>query len=46
MEGKSKRSGHYIKRKSKDSKKFTSNEPLSLNEQEHHEMLRVAKVSF
>jgi hypothetical protein len=40
MEGKSGRSGHYIKKKSKEPKKFTS------DEQEHDEMLRVAKVKF
>jgi hypothetical protein len=37
MEGKPGRSGHYIKKKSKDQKKFTS------DEREHTEMLRVAK---
>jgi len=38
MDGKSGRSGHFIKKKSKDQKRFTP------DEQEHNEMLRVAKV--
>jgi hypothetical protein len=37
MEGKTGRSGHYIKKKSKDQKKFTS------DEREHNERLRAAK---
>ena len=46
MEGKNGRSGHFIKKRSKDSKKFNSNECLSVNDQERDEMLRVAKVRF
>jgi hypothetical protein len=46
MEGKTGRSGHFVKKKSKDHKKFTSAEPNPISEQEHHDMLRVAKVDF
>jgi hypothetical protein len=45
------RSGHYIKKQTKDQKKLTpsttiSNEAIPMNEQEHNEMLKVAKVNF
>ncbi|CAF1289999.1 unnamed protein product [Adineta steineri] len=43
MENKNGRSGHFIKKKPKGQKKFTSDEPIQMNEQEHNEMLRVAK---
>ena len=44
MEGKNGRSGHFIKKKTKDQKKFLSDESIPMTEQEHDEMLRVAKV--
>ncbi|CAF3445896.1 unnamed protein product [Rotaria sp. Silwood1] len=44
MEGKGgPRLGHFIKKKSKDKKKISSEEPVSMNEQEHADMLKVAK---
>jgi hypothetical protein len=46
MEGKNGRSGHFIKKKSKDQKRFPFDEPIRMDEQEHDEKLRVAKVIF
>lgn len=46
MDGKPRRSGHFIKKKSKDKKKIPPNEPIPMNEQEHDDMLKVAKVIF
>lgn len=46
MEGKTGRSGHFIKKKSKEKKKILPETPAPLNEQEHKEMLKVAKVKF
>ncbi|CAF0924460.1 unnamed protein product [Rotaria sordida] len=37
------RSGHFIKKKSKDKKRLSSDAPTPLNEQEHDDMLKVAK---
>jgi len=44
MEKKSGRSNHFVKKKSKDQKKFVPTEPNPMNDEEHYEMLRVAKV--
>ncbi len=44
MEGKSGRSGHFIKKKSKDKKKISSDEPSSMNKVDHsmrHPKVRV-----
>ena len=46
MESKNGRIGHFIKKSSNNKKKFISNEPISMNEQEHNEMLLTAKVTF
>ena len=42
-DGKSGRSGHFIKKKAKE-QKITANESHRIAEQEHDEMLKVAKV--
>ena len=44
MESKNGRSSHFVKKKSKDQKKFVPNETNPMNDEEHYEMLRVAKV--
>ena len=47
QEVKSGRLGHFVKKKSKDQKKFVPTEPVrTAAEEEHDEMLRVAKVMF
>jgi hypothetical protein len=47
MEGKNGRSGHFIKKKPKDTKRFTSDEPIRMDEKEHDETLRrLEKVIF
>ncbi|CAM4747857.1 unnamed protein product [Rotaria magnacalcarata] len=43
MDDKPRRAGHFIKKKSKDKKKLSPNDPPLMNEQEHDDMLKVAK---
>jgi hypothetical protein len=44
--GKNGRSGHFIKKKTKGQKKLPPDESIPMTEQEHNEMIRVAKVSM